>query len=243
MSDVIYSVLIAEDELPAREKLVEYVLTVPELKLGGIAKDGDEALRAITGNHFDLVFLDIHLPQLSGIEVLERARDIPYVIFTTAFDQYAVKAFDCGAIDYILKPFSLERFQQAVGRFLTIKKDSTRTATPLPDIGLSFRESGKHYFMSYRDILYLSSHGKHTVIHTEGRDFETPSLLKDLEAKLPGKEFARIHKGFIVNIYHIVSLEYKIAGHYQVILKDSDESVLTVSRTYAQSLKDKMNVT
>jgi DNA-binding LytR/AlgR family response regulator len=243
MTDAVYSVLIAEDEYPAREKLIEYILARPELKVAGIAKDGEEAFKELASRKYDMVLLDIQLPHLSGIEVLERLKEIPYVIFITAYDQYAVKAFELGAHDYILKPFSMERFNGTVDRFLSRAANNEHWHGPISEIGLSFREKGKHFFIAYQDILYLSSHSKHTVIHTNGRDFETPSLLKELEEKLPRDSFFRIHKSYIVNLHHIASLEYKIAGHYQLILYDDDETILTVSRTFASSLKERLKIT
>ena len=89
-----FTVLIAEDELPARELLIDYLLTRPELKLSGIAKNGDEAFKKLTSESFDLLLLDIHLPVLSGIEVLEKVQNPPFVIFTTAYDRYAIRAFE-----------------------------------------------------------------------------------------------------------------------------------------------------
>lgn len=118
-----YSVIMAEDELPARTLLTGFVKTRPELILQAVAKNGEEAVQSLSSAIYDLLLLDINLPVFSGIEVLEKITQIPYVIFTTAYSHYAVKAFEIGAIDYLHKPFSLERFNRAIDRFLSIKQD------------------------------------------------------------------------------------------------------------------------
>jgi DNA-binding LytR/AlgR family response regulator len=239
---MIYSVIIAEDELPARELLIDYLLTRPELKLCGVARNGEEALRKLTDEEFDLLLLDIQLPVFSGLEVLERLDDIPYVIFTTAYDQYAIRAFDFGAIDYLLKPFSLDRFNQSIDRFLAEKADNKPCAIRPHDFGLSFKENGKHYLVSYQDILYISSHAKHTVIHTEDKDFETSCILKEIELKLPADIFFRVHKQHILNIGFVSNIEYNIGGQYIAFLKDKDESSIPIGRLYAPALKERLKI-
>ena len=240
--DKVYSVLIAEDELPARELLVDYLLTRSELKLSGIAKDGEEALEKISSEKYDLVLLDIHLPVLSGIEVLERLKKFPYVIFTTAYDKYAIKAFEIGAIDYLLKPFTLERFQQSIDKFINNKKNNYEHVSSTNGLGMSFREKGRHHLLPYKEIIYLSSSGKHTIIHTEEKDFETSILLKEVENKLPDDTFIRIHKQFMVNVQYISVLEYYIGGQYIAFLKDKDENTLPVGRKYVSDLKEKLQI-
>jgi DNA-binding LytR/AlgR family response regulator len=241
MEDKIYSVMIAEDELPARELLIDYLMTRPEFRLSGIAKNGEDALKIISACKCDLLLLDIQLPVLTGIEVLERLENIPHVIFTTAYDRYALKAFEFGAVDYLLKPFSLERFNQSADRFLAAVSKGQRKKTAY-DIGLSFKEGGRHYLVSYGEIIYLSSHAKRTVIHTEGRDFETAGILKDIEKKLPENLFVRIHKQYVANLMHVSNLEHIIGGQYIAYMKDRDESPLPVGRSFAPSLKNRMRI-
>ncbi len=238
----IISAFIVEDEQPARELLIEYVLQRSELKLEGIAKNGEEALTKLSKNSYDLLFLDISLPLISGIEVLEKLNSFPYVIFTTAYDQYAIKAFDLGAVDYLLKPFSFERFDQAVDKALSIINDNQLNFKSPKSLGLSFKENSKHYIIAFDDIAYLSSNAKYTVIHTEGRDFETQQLLKDMGQKLPDSSFVRIHKQFIVNLEYVSRLEYTIGGQYEATLKDEESTKLPVGQKYAADLKRKLNI-
>ncbi|OHD64602.1 MAG: hypothetical protein A2176_08960 [Spirochaetes bacterium RBG_13_51_14] len=241
-SEKTYTVFIAEDEVPARELLVDYLLTRPELKLSGIAKSGDDAVQKLTRQEFDLVFMDIHLPRFSGIEVLERLKRFPYVIFTTAHEKYAARAFDVGAVDFLLKPFTLDRFDRSVEKFLRIQENSARFDQAAGETGFSFRERGRHYIVPYREIVYITSHGKNTVIHTVADDIQAPVILKDIERRLPEEFFARIHKQHIVNIRCISGLEYYIGGQYIAFLNDEDETSLPVGRKYAHILKTRLRL-
>lgn len=236
------SVFIAEDEQPARELLIDYLLLRPELKLEGIAQNGDEALQKLLKGDYRLLFLDINLPILSGIQVLERLKKYPYLVFTTAYDKYAIKAFEMGAIDYLLKPFSKERFNQAVDKAVQAIQDNRSNIRSPLDIGLSIKENENHYILSYDNIVYVSSHARHTVIHTDDKCFEIANLLKDIEEKLPESSFIRIHKQFIVNMKFISHFQYMVGGQYEIYLKDEDETSLPVGRKYANLLKDKLKI-
>ncbi|HQO02096.1 MAG TPA: LytTR family DNA-binding domain-containing protein [Spirochaetota bacterium] len=236
------TVLIAEDELPARELLIDYILTRNELRLHGIAKNGEETLHKLSAEQYDLLFLDINLPVMSGIEVLEQLEILPYVIFTTAYDRYAIKAFEMGAVDYLIKPFTLERFNRSVDKALSLIYNNGTFMSKLSQIGLSFKQGENHYLLSYNDIIYITSHGKHSIIHTEGRDFETAILLKDMEQKVPKNIFMRIHKQCIVNISFISHLQYLIGGQYEMFLKDNEHTSLTVGRKYARDLKRTLGI-
>ncbi len=241
----LYSVLIAEDEVPARELLVDYLVTRHELKLSGIARNGDEALSKISGGEYDLVFMDVNLPCLSGIEVLRRVKKPPYVIFTTAYETYAISAFDVGAVDFLLKPFTMERFDRSVEKFLNMTEAAARKengAHGSADLGLAYRAGGKHRILPYNDIVYVCSRGRSSIIHTLSGSVEVPMILKDLELKIPAGLFIRIHKQHIVNISFISEVEYYIGGQYLAHLKDEDESTLTVGRKYAPYLKSRLNM-
>lgn len=239
----IYEVLIAEDEAPARELITDYLLTRQELRLAGIARSGDEALRELSSREYDLVFMDIHLPRMSGIEVIERLSRIPYVIFTTAYDRYALRAFDLGAVDYLLKPFSAERFDQSVDKFICSRKAEGHPSTNGLDMLVNFREGGRHHILSCADIIYVTSYGRKSIVHTGSEDIEIPMLLKEIEARVPGDIFARVHKRYLVNIRHVGALEYYIGGQYLLYLKNHDETPIPVGKKYASLLKARFNMT
>jgi two-component system, LytTR family, response regulator LytT len=241
----IFSVFIAEDEVPARELLVDYLVTRPELQLSGIARNGEEAFEKLSRQDFDLVFMDINLPRLTGIEVLDRLKNVPYVIFTTAYKHYAIRAFDMGAVDFLLKPFDMERFNRSVDKFIHLKVASVRkdqADRSMPEIGLTYRDRGRHRILPHGDIVYACSRGKNSVLHTVAGTVEVPMMLKDLEIKIPAEMFVRIHKQHIVNLRFISEVEYYIGGQYIAYLKDEDDSALPVGRKYAPYLKSRLNL-
>lgn len=237
-----YSVLIAEDEVPARELLLDYILAWPELRLSGIARNGEDALKKLSGGSYDLALMDIHLPLMTGIEVLERLDAMPYLIFTTAYDRYAVRAFEVGAVDYLLKPITVERFNQSIKKFLQIRSAARSRPPAGTEAGFAVRDHGKHYIVPYQDIVSVTSHGKSSVIHTVSEDIEAPLILKEFEEKAPPELFARIHKQHVVNLRYVAALEYYIGGQYIAFLKDDDESTLPVGKKYAPLLKARFNL-
>jgi DNA-binding LytR/AlgR family response regulator len=241
MHDNIYSVFIAEDEEMAINSLLEFITSRSELRLAGISKNGDEALEKLTVSRFDLLILDIHLPHLSAIEVLEGITWTPFVIFTTAHDQYAIKAFDIGAVDYLIKPFSIQRFNRAIDKFIMLYDHKIEKERKYP-VGFSFKDKGKYRVVPYKDIVYFSSHAKNTIIHTDKQDYESMILLKDIEIKLPPDNFRRVHKQFIVNINYIESLEYYLGGQYMAYLNDVDETSIPIGKKYAPILKEILQI-
>ncbi len=241
----IFSVFIVEDKPSARELLIEFVMLREELRLGGIAKNGEEALEKLSKKSYDLLFLDIGLPELSGIEVLDKLSSKPYVIFTTANKRYALKAFDAGAVDYLLKPFNLDRFNQAVDKALSIMKGEKISSGLPKSIGLSLSSKENHRYniiISFDDIIYFSSHSKRTMVHTREKDYETHQLLKDLWERLSEDIFIRIHKQHIVNLSFISKVEYAQGGKYEVTLRDKDATSLPVGQTFASDLKKKLTI-
>ncbi len=236
------SVFIAEDEQPARELLIEYLLGRSELKLEGMAQTGQEALEKLSQKDYDLLFLDINLPVFSGIEVLEKLDRYPYLIFTTAYDKYAIKAFEIGVIDYLLKPFSRERFNQAVDKAILAIRENRGNLKGLHEIGLAIKENENHYIIPFDDVVYISSHSRHVVVHTEEKDFESATLLKNIESRLPENKFIRIHKQYVVNVKYISHFQYLIGGQYEIYLKDGDETALPVGRKFTTLLKSRLNI-
>lgn len=232
---------IVEDEFPARELMVDYVTARPELKLVGFARDAAEALEKLRDRDIDLLFLDVQLPDRSGIELLGDLQRVRHVVFTTAHDGHAIRAFEIGAVDYLLKPISEERFQQAVDRVLAVAGARDRWFQP-SQLGLSIKEGDNHFLIPHNEIVYLTSHGKRTIIHGTRRDHESARLLKDVEADLPAALFQRVHKQYVVNLGYLSHIQHLIGGRYEAYLKDEDESVLPVGRQYADALKSKMNI-
>lgn len=234
-----HTVLIIEDNMAAREELVDMIIRYPQVKLSGLAKNRQEAVAAIINHEYDLIFLSINVLPLSEIELLNKLNNRAYIIFTSSSDKNAVDAINQnGAIDFLLKPFTGKQYEQSMEKFFSI----VQPPAPRQVLSLSFRENDKYYFVPYEEIVYLSANAKKTVIHTEKRDYETSSLLKEIEQKLPPAVFTRIHRKYIVNIRYISYFKYFINGQYNVFLKNLDDDVLPVGRTYSPQIKNRLRI-
>lgn len=232
--------MIVEDEAPTRELLVNFCLSRPELKLCKVAKDGEEALEFLLSENIDLAFFDINLPLLSGLEILERLETPPYIIFITALKDKAIEAFELGAIDYLLKPFSKDRFYKAVDRavqFLGQKVEPT-SKNVFNELGLFILEKENHFLIPYKDINYISSRDNFSLVHTDEREYVTYKSLKSLETKLPPTRFLRIYKQYIINLEKLSHLQSDNMGNYSVHLKDEEETQLPVGRKYIAKIKE-----
>ncbi|MBL0938902.1 MAG: response regulator transcription factor [Gemmatimonadaceae bacterium] len=244
-------VVIVEDEPLAREHLRALVERHEELELVGEAADGSHAVALIEAQRPDLVFLDIHLPELDGWQVLERLTQHPQLVLTTAFDHHAVHAFELGAVDYLLKPFGEARFKQAVARVLAhaavepsslptvleraqVMHDATRRASPLEH--LYVREGPRVVSVAVSDIVRLEADDDYVhVITTRGRHLMTMAL-GDLLTRLDGARFVRVHRSHAVSVPAIASLESLDAGRWVVTLRNGDR--VTTSRSGTRALKD-----
>jgi two-component system response regulator LytT len=237
------SVLLVEDELESRDLLSQYITSTPELSLTGIAKTGSEALEKLQSESFDIVFLDIHLPVMSGLEVVEKMQDrLPYLIFITVSRQYALEAFDLGAVDYLHKPISRERFQKSVDKVTSFIQNHQKEGSDksFQYSGLLVSDGESRYLIPHAEIIYISANDRRSIIHTEKRDYEVSKMISELEERLPQKSFMRIHRGNIVNLDFVVELQYLPGGRYQLFLKDEDETTLTVGRTFVPDLKQRI---
>ena len=217
----IINCLIVDDEALARNLVANYVERLPHLHIVAKCANSFEAIEALQNNKVDLMFLDIQMPDLTGIEFLKTLSIKPLVIFTTAYKDYAMEGYELDIVDYLLKPFRFDRFLQAVnkaGKILNsnTQKDSTTTkaALRIPDAD---EETAKDYILVksdfkvfrifHKDILYIESMKEYVAYHTsEGRTLSLGSL-KKLELDLPSKLFMRIHKSYMVNIRQVSALE------------------------------------
>ncbi len=225
-------VFIIEDELPAQKLLEKWILTIPELLLIGIYSDGFSALKAIQSEKPDLVFLDIEMPKLNGIEILELLDDPPQIIFTTAYHEYAVKAFELSAIDYLLKPYSLERFKLAVDKVLTSDKSSIlnlRKALPeiktvqqkqMPIDRIVVKDGTEIFVIPISEIQYIEAQDDYVMIHTDKRKHLKLASLYSLEKSLPEQDFVRVHRSYIVNVSAISKIENYNKDSHQIILSN-----------------------
>lgn len=201
-----YSCLIIDDEPPAIRILERFLLDAPELQVLGTYTNARDAMAAIRQAPPDLVFLDIHLPDLSGIALLKALPNPPLVIFTTAYPNYALEGFDLQAIDYLLKPFSPERFLRAVNRALDHLTLHQRPPEPSQQY-LTFRADRRIHRIPTQEIRYLQAYGDYVrIATTQGK--HTPKItLAELEQQLPTSQFIRIHRAYLVNLAAVNYLE------------------------------------
>lgn len=229
--------IVVEDEAPSRELLVQYVIDEESLNLGGVARNGREALDKLKENRFDLCFLDINLPFINGLQVLEQLDYVPYIIFTTVYKEYAVEAFELGAVDYLLKPIGRDRFKKAVAKARQRLQGFTEEKH-----GILISQKGQHLFVKYEDIVYLTANNKSTVIHTVEEDLEVNALIKDLHGKLPSSRFVRLHKKYVINLEFLDRLDTQENGKHLIVLKDEDETVLPTGSTFLKNLKEQIGL-
>jgi two-component system LytT family response regulator len=231
-------ILIVDDETLARELVKNYLVGVKGIEIVGECENGFEALKAIQELQPDLIFLDIQMPKIDGFELLEVLDTRPEIIFCTAYDQYAIKAFEMNAVDYLLKPFSKERLQQAVEkarqRFGTL---SLALGTPSPVEKLKnqieeerkvlerivTRLGSKVTVIPVDHIHYLEAADDYVMIHSELGDHLKEKTMKYFEVHLPPEQFIRIHRSYIVNISEIKTLEKYSKDSYLAILKNGDK--------------------
>jgi two-component system, LytTR family, response regulator len=236
-------VLIVEDEPPARRRLRALLEEADDIVVVGECGDGTTAVDLITALKPDLVFLDVQIPELNGLEVVEVVgpAHMPAVIFVTAFDQYAVRAFEVAAVDYLLKPFDQERFRQALerGREALDRPDAltARLVHLLDERGrtmavdrLPVRVGDRIRLLPLTDVDYITAAGSHVRLHAGRETYLVRDSITSLEARLDAGRFARLHRSLIVNTQRVRELEPLYRGEYVVWMHDGTR--LVTGRTY-----------
>jgi two-component system LytT family response regulator len=243
--------VIVEDEAPARDILKYYLKDFPEIEIKAECADGFSGLKTISEIKPDLVFLDIQMPRLTGFELLEVMTEKPVIIFTTAYDQFAIKAFELNAIDYLLKPFPKERLHQAVKRAMEKigrAKDDNKTPTDIIDkmpghasplSRIVVRKGSAINLIPTDHVRYIEAQDDYVMIyHSNGKAMKQQSM-KFFDENLPRKEFLRIHRSYIVKIAEVNRIEPYGKDNHIAILKTGDR--LPVSRAGYKHLKDELN--
>lgn len=248
--------LIIDDEPLAREKVRGFLEPESDIEIVAECRDGREALEALEAHKPDLIFLDVQMPEMDGFEVLENVDpgSLPTVIFTTAYDQYALKAFDVHAVDYLLKPFDRERFQQALTRargeverrqigdmrgHLQALLDHVSERRPKPPQRLVIKTSGRVVFLKVDDIDWVDAAGNYVKLHAGGESHLLRETMSRLEERLDANKFIRIHRSTIVNIECIKELQQQFHGDYLVVLKSGQR--LTLSRSYREKIQQMLD--
>ncbi|MDN5202389.1 LytTR family DNA-binding domain-containing protein [Fulvivirgaceae bacterium BMA10] len=225
--------VIVDDEFPARELLSDFIHKVPQLELVGSCKNPVEAMEVLHQQQVDLMFLDIQMPELTGVEFLRSLNKKPMVIFTTAYPDYALEGYKLSVIDYLLKPFSFERFFEAVNKGLDLfLLKQNRSDTPVSQGSeknyITIKADHKIHKVNFDDIFYIEGLREYVTFHTSTGKIITLESLKKLEETLPS-HFLRIHKSFIVNKNKVKALygnQLEINGKYIPIGKSYKEQVI-----------------
>jgi two-component system, LytTR family, response regulator len=221
-------VVIIDDEMLARSIVKEYLQNHQELELLQECSDGFEGVKAIQQHQPDLIFLDIQMPKINGFEMLELIEQPPAVIFTTAFDEYAIKAFEAHAIDYLLKPFDQERFDKAIAKWKEKKnankekstQDLLETASHSPSQSqrVVVKNGSKIKIIPAHDIFYLEAADDYVKIHTQEGYFLKNKTMNHFEEVLDKQQFVRSHRSYIVNIQQITRIDpYEKDNHVAVL--------------------------
>ena len=238
--------LIIDDEPLARLIVKEYLQNYPQIELAQECNDGFEGVKAIQQHHPDIIFLDIQMPKITGFEMLELIDNPPATIFTTAFDEYAIKAFESHAVDYLLKPFSKERFDKAIQKWLgqnntPVLKSNTQalmetvSQSPVQSHRIVVKTAGKIKIIPVDEIHYLEASDDYVKIHTKEGNFLKNKTMSHFEQLLDADIFTRTHRSYIVNIQQITRIEPYEKESYLVILKSGAQ--VPVSKTGYAKLK------
>jgi two-component system LytT family response regulator len=208
--------IIVDDEELARHLLREYLRTEADIEIVGECANGFEAVKTAAELKPDLVFLDVQMPKLDGFEVLELIDRAIHVVFVTAFDQYAMKAFDGAAVDYLLKPFSLERFREALHRVRRLTAAKPVTPAELRNQArapgqyaqrIVVKDGARVHIIPVEKLDYAEAQNDYIAFRSEGRTYLKQQTIASLEAALDPARFLRVHRGYIVNLERIVKIE------------------------------------
>jgi two-component system LytT family response regulator len=247
MSKDTFTALIVDDEELARGLVREHLQAHPEIKILAECANGFEAVKAATEQKPDLLFLDIQMPKLDGFEVLELLESQPATVFITAFDQHAIKAFEAHAVDYLLKPFSEARFEEAMAKAkakcmagqLSVPRPAELSAAARdkwPLERLVVRDGSKVTFISLDKLDYVQAQDDYVELKTEGRSYLKQQTLSSLENQLDPKRFFRIHRSFLLPLDRLARLEQGLTDSWAAILRDGTK--LPVSKSGYAKLKE-----
>ena len=251
----IYRTLIADDEAPARQRLRKILAAFPAIDIIAEATDGMDTLEKIDTLKPDLLFLDIQMPGLTGFEVLNKVRHFPIVIFCTAYDEFAIKAFNTSAIDFIVKPVKLERVQQSIEKLNFLRENLHReqilkvlesyinhSNENKQIVSIPVKLGDRTLLVKLTDISYFQTDDKYvTIFSRDGKKHLVDFSLKYLEAKLEDK-FIRIHKSLLANRSYIKEINRYLGNRFIIRMDDVNQSKLTSGRNYFDSIKALMKI-
>jgi two-component system LytT family response regulator len=241
--------VLVDDEDLARQLLAEYLADYENIEVVAECGSGRDAIRKIDELEADLVFLDVQMPGMDGFDVLENIKSNPFVIFCTAYDQYAIKAFEKNTIDYLLKPLDKDRFDQAIKRatqrlamdesnFMHILEDITGKESPGYSNNLFVQKSEKLVNLPVQNIVHLEASKDYTIISTKTEQYVSSTGISKLEEKLDPQIFIRIHRSTIISLQKLVEIEKYGSG--SLAAKMENGKTFPISRSYAKAIRDKI---
>jgi two-component system LytT family response regulator len=238
--------LVADDEPIARARMLALLKDEPDIEVIGECATGPQAISAIERTSPDLVFLDIQMPQIDGLTLARTlGRTMPAVVFVTAYDEYALGAFEVHALDYLLKPYSADRFKSALvhaREHLGARQKPGAHPPPYERRDrLVIKSSGRIYFIRTRDIDWCEANGNYVRLHVGAQTHLVRGTMAHIESQLDPAQFVRIHRSTIVNVDRIQELQSSFGGEYVVLLHDKTR--LTLSRGYREGLQTKLGKT
>lgn len=224
--------LIVDDEPLALDVLESYLADDSELELVGRAENALEAAEILRKHKVDIIFLDIHMPEIDGISFFKSLTNPPLIIFTTAYSEYAITGFELNALDYLLKPISPERFAQAVGKareYFSIRNQAQVGNPEIEEDSIFIKANQKQQKVSFSNILYVEAFADYVKIFTPEKRLVTLQTMKNMEQKLPTDRFCRIHRSFIVGLKHVSSFsstEVEVNGQKLPVGKNYREAFM-----------------
>ncbi len=244
-----YKAVIIDDEQAARDRLLRLLTAYDDIEIIGQASDGEKGAETVNRLHPDIVFLDIEMPETNGLQAVGLFEYRPIIVFVTAFNQYAVQAFEAESIDYLLKPVTLERLEKTIQR---IRRTGT---THHPDIQsviqqliepkerevrFSVKMHDEVFFIPEKDVSYFKAEEKYVFLCTHDAEYYYDGTLKELEDKLNNELFLRIHKSFIIALNKVRSCKKNIIGDYVVKMNDKSATELRVGRGYLEDVRKRL---
>jgi len=241
-------VLVVDDEELARVRIKELLAGIPDVEVAGEAENGLRAVDMVGELEPDVVILDIQMPGMDGFEVVEALTRVPLVIFATAFDEYAIKAFEVNSVDYLLKPISKERLGEAIDRARSLLDDAPRLDDQMARLAgiirsrevrrLPVMKGKKILLVDLDDIVWIGVEGELVFVHTASERYMMNATMAELESRLDPRVFFRSHRSSIVNLNHVKEIVPWFSGKYKIVVDDEKKSELVLSRARAKGLRE-----
>ena len=241
-------VLVVDDEELARARIKELLAGIPGVEVAGEAENGLRAVELAGELEPDVIILDIQMPGMDGFEVVEALTRVPLVIFATAFDEYAIKAFEVNSVDYLLKPISKERLGEAIERARSLLDDTPRLDDHMARLAgiirsrevrrLPVMKGKKILLVDLDDIVWIGVEDELVFVHTASERYMMNATMAELESRLDPRVFFRSHRSSIVNLNHVKEIVPWFSGKYKIVVDDEKKSELVLSRARAKGLRE-----